>query len=335
MREPPVGNYFDSDRAVARRDRREPERHGARLSARHAHEVLERRHRGRRLRPRAPFRRALREVPPARRPRPDGDDVVRASRRTRRSAHRLAKAYDVGLRRPELPGADLRARHGARRQPLRDGRGPRPVPVGALRRRAGAARPGPATRDARTDVDPQFAGPARRRGYGIGFRVGELEGHRTVGHGGAIYGFATSLARCRTRSSAPSRSRRWIPRTRSPAIAHEALRLMLAAREGARSPRPATEPVPPELARSLEGTWGAGGKPEVGLTEAGGELSMLSCSGGEPKRLRQVRDDLVTDGRLSWGRRSGSRRTRSASAIARSRRSRRENPRRRPRPGRS
>ena len=40
---------------------------------------------------------------------------------------------------------------------------------------------------------PQFAPAGARAGYGIGFNVGYLDGHRTIGHDGAIYGFATSL----------------------------------------------------------------------------------------------------------------------------------------------
>src|SRR6266850_1548570 len=41
---------------------------------------------------------------------------------------------------------------------------------------------------------PQFAKPGDKTGFGIGFRVSEFGGHRLVGHGGAIYGFATELA---------------------------------------------------------------------------------------------------------------------------------------------
>jgi CubicO group peptidase (beta-lactamase class C family) len=41
---------------------------------------------------------------------------------------------------------------------------------------------------------PQFAQPGATSGYGIGFRISQLEGHREIGHGGAIYGFATQLA---------------------------------------------------------------------------------------------------------------------------------------------
>src|SRR5262249_50482606 len=41
---------------------------------------------------------------------------------------------------------------------------------------------------------PQFAKPDEKSGFGIGFMVGELDGKRRIGHGGAIYGFATELA---------------------------------------------------------------------------------------------------------------------------------------------
>jgi len=40
---------------------------------------------------------------------------------------------------------------------------------------------------------PQFAAPGAKTGFGIGFNIGTLNGHRTVGHDGAIYGFATTL----------------------------------------------------------------------------------------------------------------------------------------------
>ena len=40
---------------------------------------------------------------------------------------------------------------------------------------------------------PQFADSGATTGFGIGFGIDTLDGHRTVGHDGAIYGFATSL----------------------------------------------------------------------------------------------------------------------------------------------
>src|SRR5205085_8670743 len=40
-------------------------------------------------------------------------------------------------------------------------------------------------------LTPQLAKPDEKTGFGIGFLIGELAGRRRIGHGGAIYGFAT------------------------------------------------------------------------------------------------------------------------------------------------
>ncbi|MGH9873101.1 MAG: serine hydrolase domain-containing protein, partial [Pyrinomonadaceae bacterium] len=41
---------------------------------------------------------------------------------------------------------------------------------------------------------PQYAKAGQKTGFGIGFGISEMEGHRKIGHGGAIYGFATQLS---------------------------------------------------------------------------------------------------------------------------------------------
>src|SRR5262249_42859417 len=41
---------------------------------------------------------------------------------------------------------------------------------------------------------PQLLKAGEKTGFGIGFHVSEFEGRRRIGHGGAIYGFATELA---------------------------------------------------------------------------------------------------------------------------------------------
>ena len=41
---------------------------------------------------------------------------------------------------------------------------------------------------------PQFAKPDAKDGFGLGFTIDELDGKKRIGHGGAIYGFATDLA---------------------------------------------------------------------------------------------------------------------------------------------
>lgn len=40
---------------------------------------------------------------------------------------------------------------------------------------------------------PQFAKEGAETGYGLGFSIGKLDGHRLIGHGGAIYGFSTEI----------------------------------------------------------------------------------------------------------------------------------------------
>lgn len=42
-------------------------------------------------------------------------------------------------------------------------------------------------------LTPESSVSAGARTYGIGFRLGEIEGHRTFGHGGAVYGYSTNL----------------------------------------------------------------------------------------------------------------------------------------------
>lgn len=151
---------------------------------------------------------------------------------------------------------------------------------------------------------PQFARPGEKGGFGIGFSLGELEGRRLVGHGGAIYGFATTLAALpdeklgavvvTTKDSANSVTDR---------IADLALRGMLAAREGRPLPEPdVTSPVAPELARRLAGRY-ADGEDEVELSERGATLSRLWLRGGFPARLRAAGEGLITDDRLTYGER--------------------------------
>src|SRR5262249_885870 len=43
-------------------------------------------------------------------------------------------------------------------------------------------------------LEPQFVKKGEKAGFGLGFFVQEFEGRRRIGHGGAIYGFATEFA---------------------------------------------------------------------------------------------------------------------------------------------
>jgi CubicO group peptidase (beta-lactamase class C family)/D-alanyl-D-alanine dipeptidase len=145
---------------------------------------------------------------------------------------------------------------------------------------------------------PQY----QNEGFGIGFRLGNLDGHPLVGHGGAIYGFATELEALpadklgvvvvTTMDSANATMTR---------IANQALRLMLAEKNGTPLPKfPETRPVPLALARASASPYKQGDE-TLELLEESGNLSALSSKGGSKLELRQQDDELVTDGRLSYG----------------------------------
>ncbi len=149
---------------------------------------------------------------------------------------------------------------------------------------------------------PQYAKAGQKTGYGIGFGISEMDGHRKIGHGGAIYGFATQLSALpddklgvvvvTTKDAANAVTNR---------IAEAALKAMLAARQGKPIPQPElTSAVDPNLARQIAGRYVNGDK-GIDLIESGGKLSVLSTDGGFTARLRSIGDALIADGKLSYG----------------------------------
>lgn len=151
---------------------------------------------------------------------------------------------------------------------------------------------------------PQYAKAGEKTGFGIGFGIGELNGHRKIGHGGAIYGFATQLSALpddklgvvvvTTKDAANSVTSR---------IADTALAGMLAEREGKPISAPiSTTVVDPTFAREIAGRYVSGAK-GFDLTESSGRLSALSIDGGFPVELRAIGDELIVDGKLAFGNR--------------------------------
>lgn len=159
---------------------------------------------------------------------------------------------------------------------------------------------------------PQFARPGQEDGYGIGFRIGHLDGHRSVGHDGAIYGFATTLQALpddklgvivvTTRDGANAAVDR---------ISDAALRAMLAAK-GARPgagvtvagaatvTTDTTGPIAPDRARRLVGRYAPRNSParEIEITHRGAGLAMMPPDGGGIPELRARGDTLQVDDRV-------------------------------------
>ncbi|MDQ6831460.1 MAG: serine hydrolase [Gemmatimonadota bacterium] len=148
---------------------------------------------------------------------------------------------------------------------------------------------------------PQYAAAGARTGYGIGFGIDTLGSHRRIGHGGAIYGFATELealpddklgvAVVTTMDGANTVSTR---------IADAALRLMLAAREGGTvAAQPLTSTVPAARAHALAGHYENGTK-YVDLITEWDELR-LRTEDGAMLSLRALGDTILVDDRLGYG----------------------------------
>jgi CubicO group peptidase (beta-lactamase class C family)/D-alanyl-D-alanine dipeptidase len=148
---------------------------------------------------------------------------------------------------------------------------------------------------------PQFPNPGGRV-FGLGFIVRSVGGHRLVGHGGAIYGFATTLdllpedkvgvVVTATKDSVNAVTER---------IGEETLKLVLDQRAGKPLTLPsATSAVSAEVGRPLVGRYGTGDD-AVDITYLDGRLSLLKLAGGEQLELRQLGDDLIADGPTGYG----------------------------------
>ena len=149
---------------------------------------------------------------------------------------------------------------------------------------------------------PQFADSGARTGMGLGFFVSRFDGHRRVGHDGAIYGFATTFA-----ALPDDRLGVVVVTTVDGAnvvtdrIADAALRAMLAVRAGAPQPYPMiTDTLPSGSARQAEGHYRRGIR-SVDLLERGGELFLARDGSVVPSRVRASGDSMTFDDVLTFG----------------------------------
>ncbi len=149
---------------------------------------------------------------------------------------------------------------------------------------------------------PQFSTASKPGRFGIGFALGTLDGHRLVGHDGAIYGFATSLdALPDEKLGAVAVATLDSSNAVTDHIVSEALKLMLAARAHVTLPAvELTTPVDPSLARRLAGRYGSGAD-AVDLKEHEGRLLMERARGGFQVQLHRLGSNLIVDDRLAYG----------------------------------
>jgi CubicO group peptidase (beta-lactamase class C family)/D-alanyl-D-alanine dipeptidase len=151
---------------------------------------------------------------------------------------------------------------------------------------------------------PQFTSAGQGSGTGIGFALSRLDGHRSVGHGGAIYGFATQLLLLPDeRLGAVAVVNKDVANSVATRIVEAALGGMLALRNGATEfPVPSADPLPSGMARSAAGQYGSGAN-AIELEQWDERLFLLPRRGGSRVELRAAADGLVVDDPLAWGQR--------------------------------
>ncbi|MFO0937411.1 MAG: serine hydrolase [Gemmataceae bacterium] len=151
-------------------------------------------------------------------------------------------------------------------------------------------------------LTPQYAKGNAKRGFGLGFSIGELEGHKQIGHGGAIYGFATNF------SALPDQKlgvvvvcSRDVANSVMNRIGDETLKLLLAAKAGKPLPTIATsEPIPAAEAKALVGRYRCDDV-YFDLFDSAGELLLTHSRGGSILRLRKSGKDLIVDDVQEYG----------------------------------
>ncbi len=148
----------------------------------------------------------------------------------------------------------------------------------------------------------QFPKKDEKAGFGLGFFVSEFEGKRRIGHGGAVYGFATALAALPDdKLGVIVCSSKDVSNAVTTRIGDVALKHMLAVR--ADKPLPQinkTEPVPVELARTLAGRYQSD-KKSLELYQRDGKIWAFPPKSGLKIELRKLGDDLITDDANGWG----------------------------------
>jgi CubicO group peptidase (beta-lactamase class C family)/D-alanyl-D-alanine dipeptidase len=147
---------------------------------------------------------------------------------------------------------------------------------------------------------PQFTSASTTK-FGLGFLLGTFKGERMIGHGGAIYGFATQVAALPDRKLgvvviATADSTNAVMNH----IGDDALSLMLSVRE--HKPLPellTTTAIPVEVARKAAGHYsGSGAAADLG--ERSGHLVLSRPDGGELAELKAEGSHWIRDGRVDY-----------------------------------
>ncbi|QEG21887.1 serine hydrolase [Mariniblastus fucicola] len=153
-------------------------------------------------------------------------------------------------------------------------------------------------------TSPQIGPDGKAQRFGIGFHIGDLDGEKVIGHGGAVYGFSTQLEAIPSRkigvaaASALDGSNGVATR-----LSHYALRLMIANQDG--KPLPdyqRTSPVAVQRAKQLVGRYReVDGDRTASIIELGGRTFLERGTFRHEIRANDSDGAMVTDDVLGFG----------------------------------
>ena len=140
----------------------------------------------------------------------------------------------------------------------------------------------------------------RNRSYGIGFGLGELDGERSVEHGGAIYGFATQLKVLPDRKVGVAVATNLdMANGAINRIADHALRVLLAQQDGKAPPAyKISAPVSATTAQEMAGFYKHGDE-TIEISRRFGNLYVERIR-GLSLRLREIDDRIVIDDQMTF-----------------------------------
>ena len=143
------------------------------------------------------------------------------------------------------------------------------------------------------------AGPV---GFGLGFSVRTFDGRRKVGHGGAVYGFATTFtALPDDKLAVVVAGSKDVANGVTDRLGDYALSLMIAAKAGKPLPDlPASSPLEPGEARKLEGVY-RDGERWLEVQASAGRAFLLPDRGGARQEVRRLGDTLTCDSPEGFG----------------------------------
>ena len=148
---------------------------------------------------------------------------------------------------------------------------------------------------------PKYDSQGARAEVGVGFFLSKLDGHRRVGHGGAVYGCATELMILPDdRLAVIVATSKDCANGTATRVGEAVLRTWLAKREGRTlAPPVLSKPLDFATPQAAAGSFGTDSRIE--LIPSGSQLFAWKSDGGTPVELRRLENRFVADDAFGFG----------------------------------